>query len=125
MCLRDTGLAQQGMQAQQMATCHPLYAAELAAAQTFAFQIAAATPPAAWQAEDSTFKQAAPSLVTLLTAQMADIDAHNVTRFVASEDAATPVLYRFLSPIQQINADIHAGPPPLPQPLPTLYYQFT
>src|SRR5215469_11285357 len=36
MCLRDTGLAQQGMQAQQMATCHPLYAAELAAAQTLA-----------------------------------------------------------------------------------------
>jgi hypothetical protein len=69
--------------------------------------------------------QATPKLITLLTTLLADFDAHNVRQFVASEDSATPVLYLFLSPIQQFNLYMHAGPPPHPAPLPTLYYQFT
>jgi hypothetical protein len=125
MCLRDVGNAAQDARAGMMATCRPLFAAELGAAQSFSTQIAAAAAPAALRSEDATLKLAAPQLVTLLTAQLGDIDAHDVARFIASEDAATPILYSFLAPIQQINLAIHAGPPPLTSPLPTLYYQST
>jgi hypothetical protein len=124
-CLRDTGNAQQAAQAQMMAGCRALFATELTCAQTFATQIAEGTAPASLQSADGMLRQAALKLATLLTRQVADVDAQDVAAFIASEDDASQVLYLFLAPIQQVNTDIHAGPPPLTPPLPILQYLFT
>jgi putative zinc finger protein len=123
-CLRIAANVERTAQAQQMATCRAPLLTELAAAQTFATQIATATPPIAWQSSDATLKQAAPRLVTLLSTQIADIDAGDIAALTVSQETGTHVLYLFLAPINQFNATIGAGPPPRTPPLPILNFLY-
>jgi hypothetical protein len=124
-CLNVVALAQPEMRAHLMSTCRPLMAAGLAAARACAARLASARIPARWRAPGAALEQATLALVDLLTAQTRDIDAHDVARFVGTEDWATSTLDLFLDPVAQINRLIDAGPPPLPPPLPLMGTDFT
>jgi hypothetical protein len=124
-CLNVVALAQPEMRAHLMATCRPLVAAGLAAARACAARLATARVPQPWRAQGAALDQATLALGALLTAQLRDIDAHDVSRFVDTEDWTTSTLDLFLEPIAQINSQIDAGPPPLPAPLPLMGTDFT
>jgi hypothetical protein len=119
-CLNVVALAQPAMRAQLMATCRPLMAAELAAARTLAKHLAKSRPPAHWQAQAAALTQATLALISLLTAQIEDIDANNVAQFVNTVDWATSTLVLFLDPITQINSFVGVEPALLPLPLPLM-----
>jgi hypothetical protein len=91
-----------------LATCRSPEAAELALAQTLHTQLAAAAPPARWQAPHSALQQAVDGMIALLTGLVAAIDAQDVSRYVDAQ-GLSGAANLFCAPIVQLNA----GPPPL------------
>jgi hypothetical protein len=105
-CWGAVKAAAQANQEQLLATCRSPEAAELALGQTLHTQLAAAAPPARWQAAHATLQQAVDGLLALATQSLAAIDAQDVSRYL---DVFTSIENQFCAPIAQLNA----GPPPL------------
>jgi hypothetical protein len=123
LCVRDVAVTDPTMteaRFQLMLTCRPPMVTELSAAQTFDSKLLTATPPARWQAQDTALKQAIPVLITVLTAQIAAIDAQSVAQFLATIDSASQSITKFQDPIVQINLQSHVGRPPHPSALPVM-----
>jgi hypothetical protein len=112
-CFLAVQQASVGQQAQAMADCRSPFAAQLADARTLLTQLAAATPPVRWQTQHVALQQAVHGLITLLTEQLAAVNAGDVTRLMGAKSLAITSLPLFCAPIAQLNA----GPPPLAPPL--------
>lgn len=117
-CVGDVGYSQPAVRAQLMVTCRAPIETQLAAARTFSAQLAIANPPVRWRAQDAILKHATTNLIDVLTTQIAAIDARNLAQFLETADPGSQSLKLFFNPIDQINRDLHVGPPPLPYPLP-------
>jgi hypothetical protein len=100
-----------------MQTCRTPLTGELLAARNLSDQLAQATPPTRWREPHAALRRATEQLIPVLVTQLAAIDAQNVAQFLGTEDPASAAIVVFQEPINQINAQIHASPPPGPAPL--------
>jgi hypothetical protein len=107
-----------------MQTCRAPLASELLTAHHLSDQLAHAAPPAPWRALNAALRRGTERLIPVLVTQLAAIDAQNVAQFLGTEDPASAAIIAFQEPINQINAQIHAGPPPAPAPLQQMVWDF-
>jgi hypothetical protein len=106
-------------QIQQLPTCRPPLAAEIAAGKTLIAQLATAQPPARWQAQHAALRQAMQAMDAFDTQRLQAIDAHSVSQYLSVLNGATSVTTAFCSPIMALNVDLTArNVASLPQPAP-------
>jgi hypothetical protein len=96
-------------------TCRPLFAAQLAAAQTLRTQLATASPPVRWQTQHTTLQQGLQEWIAFETDELAAIDAQDITRYFSVETRGGDGSDTLCQVITQLNA----GPPPLSPQLST------